>query len=148
MRIISKCLISFLIVLISGCAYQMASERDRLQASGRYGDLERHLESDRIPLADMQTQKLFPLCISYSKLKRYNKLFPCIEHLEDNISKGDKFDIAGPSGFEVKSDITPMPHLLRAEAYLELGEYQKAILYANEANQPFPDENSLVHCIS
>ena len=143
MRIISKFLIPFLILLLSGCAYQMASERDRLQASGRYGDLERHLESDRIPLADMQTQKLFPLCISYSKLKKYNKLFPCIEHLEDNIRNGDKFDIAGPRGFEVKSDITPMPHLLSAEAYLELGEYQKAIVHANEANQPFPDENSL-----
>ncbi|MEW6663802.1 MAG: CHAT domain-containing protein [Thermodesulfobacteriota bacterium] len=130
-------------LLLSGCAYQMASERDRLEASGRYGDLEKHLQAQGVPAEKMNTQVLFPLCISYSKLKRYDKLFPCIEGLEANIHRGDRFDVAGPRGFEVKSDITPLPHLLRAEAYLELGDYVRAAEYARKANVPFPGANSL-----
>ena len=131
------------VIYISGCAYQMASERDRLEASGRYEELEKHLRAAGTPLQEMKTQELFPLCISYSKLKRYDDLFSCVDLLEANISRGDRYDIAGPKGFEVKSDITPMPHLFRAAAYLELGNYQQAIEHAGRANRPFPDANSL-----
>jgi len=143
MKVISITCSLLLSLFIYTCGYQMASEKDRLQASGRYGDLEKHLEADGTPLGNMQTQRLFPLCLSYSKLKRYNKLFPCVEKLEEKIGEGDKYDIAGPKGFEVKSDITPIPYLLRAEAYLELGDYKRATEYAEKANAPFPKANSL-----
>jgi len=143
MKTISITCSLLLALFICSCGYQMASEKDRLQASGRYGDLEKYLEAEGASFDDMQTQMLFPLCLSYSKLKKYDKLFPCVEKLEGKIGEGDKYDIAGPKGFEVKSDITPMPYLLLAEVYLELGDYERAIEYAEKANAPFPKANSL-----
>jgi CHAT domain-containing protein len=127
-----------IVLAINGCAYQMASEKDRLLSSARYGELERHMEAEVPQLPSAPTEKLFPLCLAYSKVKRYNKLFPCLEQLEANIRLGDKYDVFH-TVFLLKSDISPMPSLLRAEAYLELGQYERAIEEAMKVDRPFPE---------
>ena len=79
-----------------------------------------------------KTSELFPLCLAYSKTKRYNKLFPCLDRLEQNIRRGDKLAFLGEVN-DISSDISPMPHLLRAEAYMELQDYDRALKEAGKA---------------
>ena len=140
MNRIVECLSLFLCValVIGGCGYQMASEKDRLLMSAQYGELEKHMEAEVPQLSSAPTEKLFPLCLAYSKVKRYDKLFPCLEQLEANIRLGDKYDVFH-TVFLLKSDISPMPSLLRAEAYLELGQYERAIEEAAKVDRPFPE---------
>lgn len=129
-------------LFLSGCAYNMAPEKDRLEAAGRYSELATHIES-RTSGVTLRTRDLVPLCVAYSKVKRYTQLFECLDMLDARIRSGDVLDVSGPSGFEVKSDVTRLPDLLRAEAYLELGEYPRVIEYGIKADAPFPNANSL-----
>ena len=129
-------------------------ERDAALATSRYEELEKIGEREIAGLKDIPSPKLMPLCLSYSKLKRYNKLFPCLDRIEDNIRKGDKrsmdFDefsarnpvMAGMTwmGFGIASgregyegDISTFPFLIRAEAYIDLARYPEAIEQAKKA---------------
>lgn len=140
---LSKCIMVFSCpLLLASCAYNMAPEKDRLEAAGRYSELATHMES-RTSGAASRTADLVPLCVAYSKVKRYAQLFECLDNLEARIKSGDVLDVSGPSGFEVRSDVTRLPDLLRAEAYLELGEYSRVIEYGIKADVPFPNANSM-----
>ena len=102
-----------------------------------------------------------PLCMAYAKLKRYNKLFPCLDRLEDNIRRGDKrqmdFDeftkrnplmaglammgsavAGGREGLE--GDISIFPFLMRAEAYIDLARYPEAIEQAKKSVTNIPTQ--------
>ena len=129
-------------------------ERDAAMATSRYEELEKIGERETEGLKDIPSPKLMPLCMAYAKLKRYNKLFPCLDRLEDNIRKGDKrsmdFDeftkrnpvMAGMTmmGFGISSgregyegDISTLPFLVRAEAYIGLARYPDAVEQAKKA---------------
>ena len=87
---------------------------------------ERRIRSD----ADRNTRNLAPLCYVYYKLRRYNKLFACARDLEARILAGDQFHSqATLLGIfaEAKTDITPLPHLLNAAAYLDLGSPARSL---------------------
>jgi CHAT domain-containing protein len=129
-------------LLLTGCAYNMAPEKDRLEAAGRYSELARHIEGRTAGTAP-RTADLVPLCVAYSKVKRYAQLFECLDRMDATIRSGDVLDVSGPSGFEVKSDVTQLPHVLRAEAYLELGDYWRAVEFGVKGSAPFPKANSL-----
>ncbi len=125
-------------------------------ATSRYEDLEKIVERETEGLKDIPSPKLMPLCTSYAKLKRYNKLFPCLDRIEDNIRKGDNratdfdelaernpiiagmtwmgFGASGRKGYE--GDISTFPFLMRAEAYIDLARYPEAVEQAKkvEAN--------------
>jgi len=116
-------------------------DKDRLEANGQYGALEKVMEREVLDIAHATTAKLVPLCVAYSKVKRYAKLFACLDHLEANVRAGDNLDVAGPTS--MKSNIAPLPDVLRAEAYLELAQYDAAAAAAARSDKPFPEENSL-----
>jgi CHAT domain-containing protein len=89
-------------------------------ASGRYDELEGLLEpmAGKAPLG---TRDLHALCFAYSKTKRYNLLLPCLDRLEANVRKGDR-----RTRLFGLDDATPAIHAMRAEAYIELGQYPQA----------------------
>lgn len=145
---------------LSGCAtYQSLPEEARLSQSGNYAQLETKIEKEREQESSIPTKKLYYLCESYSKLKKYNKLFPCLDDLEGNIKNGDvstlnvddysplmqlmvqfsAFDkkFLGTDGSVLGStyilDISPYPHLARAQAHIELGDFDLAIGEARQA---------------
>ena len=132
LRVLSM-VIGSLTLLLAGCAGGIipASERERadLITTASYQELEQHIETRGKDTSAAKTSELFPLCLAYSKTKRYNKLFPCLDRLEQNIRRGDKLDSYG----HTSSDISPMPHLLRAEAYMELQDYDRALKEAEKA---------------
>lgn len=87
----------------------------------------------------VDTSDLVSLCLGYSKTKRYNKLFPCLDRLELNIQQGDRKHVKGNVFLGMyTSEVSSMPHLLRAEAYLELQDYDRALKEAKKGLAAIP----------
>ncbi|HYD55764.1 MAG TPA: CHAT domain-containing protein [Burkholderiales bacterium] len=138
---------------------QFLPERLQLLTSGRYAELEvlgeREVGADPKP----NSARLMPLCTAYAKLKRYNKVFPCLDRLEANVRAGDiamqdmeemqrnnpvlsglaRFGMVFAGGEEgLKGTVVPTLHALRCEVYTELREYDKAIAAGKEAVRSVP----------
>ncbi len=126
--IVRVTIISILFMLIAGawgCAGVLVPKEDQLMPAARFAELETYMESQVKDLHSAPTRQLWYLCYSYSRLKKYNKLFPCVEQFDANIKKGD---------FIVNMfDVSITPALLRAEAYIEFGDYGKAVVEAQKA---------------
>lgn len=138
-------------------------ERQKLFTAGRYAELEKLMEREIGNDPNPKSAKLMFQCAAYSKLKRYDKLFPCLAKLEDNIGKGDTAmnDMeemtrenpffaglarmgAGIAGGSAGGDkllagtVVPFVHLMKSEAYNELRDYPKAIAAARAATEAIP----------
>jgi tetratricopeptide (TPR) repeat protein len=104
--------------------------------SGRYDLIEKQVEA-LAKQGPLRTRDQHALCFAYSKLKRYDKLLPCLDQLQALIAKGDKRTrIFG------LDDATPTVHLMRAEALTDLGQYADARKQANDALVWLRKENS------
>lgn len=96
-------------------------------AAGRYDLIEQQLEPMQAK-APLRTRDQHALCLAYAKLKRYDRLLPCLDRLQALVDKGDRRTrIFG------LDDATPAIHLMRAEALTDLGDYAGARQSANEA---------------
>jgi CHAT domain-containing protein len=145
--------------LPSLAAAQVMPERLQLYTSGKYAELEVLGEKEVAAEAKPNSAKLMPLCTAYAKLKRYNKVFPCLDRLEANIKAGDiamqDMDemqrnspvLAGLARFgsvfaggqdTLKGTVVPILHTLRSEMHTELREYDKAIAAGREAVRTVP----------
>jgi CHAT domain-containing protein len=95
--------------------------------SGRYDLIEKQVEA-LAKQGPLRTRDQHALCFAYSKLKRYDKLMPCLDQLQALVAKGDRRTrIFG------LDDATPAVHLMRAEALTDLGQYALARKQANDA---------------
>jgi CHAT domain-containing protein len=119
-----RCRFSLPCVLALMAGGASAQSLTDLELIGRYQALEQTIER-RLEREPKSTSLLAPLCIAYSKVKRYARLFTCLDDLERSIAAGDWKYVADKSMVS-DSDATPLPHLLRAEAYLELGDYARS----------------------
>jgi tetratricopeptide (TPR) repeat protein len=156
-RFMSGFLAALLALLLAGCAYSTMPERQRLMVAARYGDLARSVNLETCKSSPVNTARLFPVCIALSKLKQYDQLFNCIQCLEGNIKAGDRIyldademarlnpfselfsDIRSrQEQFRIQFDIREYPHLLRAEAYIDLGNYQRAVEEAKKGLRSIP----------
>ena len=108
----------FVVVFAIGCATMILPKETVLLSESRYNEMEQLMESRVNDMRTASTFELFHLCLAYSKVKRYDKLFPCLDELQQNIDEGD-FLVYG-------SDNSALTSVLRGEAYMELGDYQKA----------------------
>jgi CHAT domain-containing protein len=138
--LLKSLVITILILCNSGCAgYVLFREKDRLTMSGQYSELERKSEGEHKDIASAKSEDLIGLCIAYSKLKKYNKSFACLEQMENNIKRGDKIITGfGILSFNYPKDITVYPSLLKAEAYIELGDYDQSVTLAKNAYELLP----------
>jgi len=115
-----------LVILVSGCAGLMVPKEDQLLPAGRYAELETHMEA-KIggDLSTAPSGKLMYLCYAYGRLKKYNKLFPCLDQFDRNVAAGD---------YKVTFfDFSAYPPIMRAEAYLDMGDYRRAVEEARKA---------------
>ncbi|MDD5300176.1 MAG: CHAT domain-containing protein [Gallionella sp.] len=136
----------FAVILLSGCATDLMGKKGSAMMAARYGDLEKHALEEVPDMAKSKTVKLFPLCMAYAKLKKYNKLFPCLDQVEVNVKNGDTnmVDIeqmekdspfmmglakmgSGMAGVSLEQDVSPYLYIMRAEAFMDIGEYGKAV---------------------
>ncbi len=162
-RVFKPFLLLVPVLLLAGCATGsgVLGERDTALVTSRYEELERIGERETAGLKEVSSPKLMPLCTAYAKLKRYNKLFPCLDRLEDNIRRGDKrqmdfkeFEQRNPlmaglalmgsgvaGGREgLEGNISIFPYLMRAEAYIDLARYAEAIEQAKKAIANIPTQ--------
>lgn len=127
-----------LLVSISGCGSVLFHEQDRLAMGGQYSELERSSEDDK-DISSAKSAILVDACISYSKLKKYNKLFACLDQLESNIKQGDKVVVHhGTFSWNYPENISVIPALLKADAYIAFGDYEKSVSLAKTAYESLP----------
>ncbi|MDO8595135.1 MAG: CHAT domain-containing protein [Sulfuricaulis sp.] len=149
-------------LLLAGCATDIMTQRDRAQMAGRFGQLEQLAEAEVPDMRRAKTVKLAPLCFAYAKAKRYNKLMPCLDQLEKNVANGDTnmtdleamqkqsplmmgfaFMGAAMSGVKLEQDVTPFLWEARAETYMDLREYGRAIEYGGKMYANIPTQWNL-----
>lgn len=139
-----------LVILILACGISLAdvgSLQVELAARGRFDELERLMEKEEVrhPLS---TKDRHALCFAYSKIKRYDKLLPCLNLLEQNVRKGDL-----PTRLFGLDDATPAIHIMRAEALIELGQYGSATLEATTGldwlhKEQSDDQDMEINCLA
>ncbi len=95
----------------------------------RFSELETYMEREIGDPSKAAAADLLYLCSAYSQLKKYNKLFPCLDHWERRAAGGDT------GGWTVGGDVTWYLHVQRADASIELGDYGKAIEHGQAAYQ-------------
>jgi|APFre7841882724_1041349.scaffolds.fasta_scaffold05443_1 CHAT domain-containing protein len=151
MRFTSRLIIIVGLLPLFGCVYGGIPERERLAASAKYEEARKITEAQIKETGHASSAKLMVLCVSYAGLKRYDRLFECCDRLEHNIKRGDKSstdldELAKESPLlggmakskyagneEMLGDISYLPHVLRAEAYIDLAQYPKAVEEAKKA---------------
>lgn len=96
------------------------NEQVQLAGSGRFDELAKQLEADAAA-GPLRTLDLHALCFAYSKLKNYTKLLSCLDGLEARARQGDiRTRLFG------LDDVTPAIELMRAEALIDLANYDAA----------------------
>ena len=137
LRLFPAMMLFSLLSLLAGCATvpspaRTTSSLTDLEAVGRFGELEKAAAQRISTQTPPKTALLGPLCLSYARVKRYDKLFDCVDRLEKQIQAGDTV-LETDKPLVAGSDATPMPNMLRAEALIELGNYPGAIKEAKVA---------------
>ncbi len=116
-----------LAMLACGAWADYGTDQTGFAATGRYDLIEQQLEPMQAK-GPLRTRDQHALCLAYAKLKRYDRLLPCLERLQTLVDKGDRRTrIFG------LDDATPAIHLMRAEALTDIGDYVGARQSANEA---------------
>lgn len=128
--------------LLSGCANVLFHEQDRLAMGGKYAEIAGTPQTEKTTKAESVSPNnagLAGKCLAYSKLKTYDKLFSCIEQMESNIAKGDTIiEHHGLFSWNYPENIVAMPGLLRAEALIDFGEYDKSASLSRAIHESLP----------
>ncbi|MDR3322997.1 MAG: CHAT domain-containing protein [Zoogloeaceae bacterium] len=139
---IKKILIPFFtaLLLAAPCAADDSSAWMGMAASGRYDQLETTLEKIAAARA-LDTAERHALCFAYSRVKRYSRLFDCLDALTASIKKGDTETLL----FGL-SDATPVVNIMRADALIEMGQFvpaqkeaEKAVSWLKKNGSDTPD---------
>ena len=110
-----------------GCVSSIVPQETMLLRQTRYGEMEKTMEARITDMSSASHMDLFYLCTAYSKTKRYDKLFPCVEHLKKaEVKESRSWMVVNYPG---------MPSMMLAEAWMELGDYDKAVVNAERAYQ-------------
>jgi CHAT domain-containing protein len=112
--------------ILGGCAYGFVGREGQLYHSGLYAELGRDIRARYPAGKPMPLETHYYLCQSYSGVKNYGELFPCVRGLRDRIAKGEN-PKAGAMFF---GDIRPWTNMFLAGAYLDLGRFDEAIAEA------------------
>jgi CHAT domain-containing protein len=127
--------IIFVVVLMTGCGALMP-EKARLLGAARYEDLARHMEGNISDIHKASNQDLSYLCLAYSNLKNYSKLFPCLDEMQMRIDRGDTILFKAPPPHRGgHGDISLEYGIMRTRAFIETGDYSKAILHGRSVIQ-------------
>ncbi|MBF0251683.1 MAG: CHAT domain-containing protein [Alphaproteobacteria bacterium] len=111
-------------LFVSGCAYDVVTREEQLMMNSRYVEIVDRLEPRVVANPDAKTNDVMVLCMAYMNLKDYRRLFACLDQVDEHIRTGRNTVYI--------TDITYFPHQIRAEAYIELGQYPDAIVNAQK----------------
>ena len=106
--IIYSSIIILILVVLGGCAGLFPGKDIELLREGKFNELAEYYESH----PELESQGL---CMSYLKIRHYDKLFSCLKKMEETYKA---------EGKNINYDAFLA---MRGQAYLELGQYAKAI---------------------
>jgi CHAT domain-containing protein len=118
---------TLLLSLALNAAADYTTDQIQMAANGRFDLLEQSLE-ERASHGTLGTMDQHALCYAYSKTKRYSQLTSCLDQLEDKFKKGSKRTRL----FGLEDGTATVP-IMRAEAYIEMGQYKLAVVEAERA---------------
>lgn len=119
--ILRACLLgAWLTAALPTLAAISSTEQLRLAEAGKFAELVQRLE-EKSQNDSMRTGDWHVLCFAYTRTKRYDRIFDCLDKMAAGVAKGDK-----RSRMKGMDDVTPHMHLWRAETLLELGQYAEA----------------------
>ena len=125
MRLLIYLVLSLLTMAISGCGSLFHSRALSLGARANYSQLVKEFEPPDRNFSKMPFSELIYLCGAYSGLKNYQNLFPCLDAAQTKVNAGEYYaDLWNHSS---------LPLRMRATAYIELGQYEKAIAAAESS---------------
>lgn len=130
-----------LVAFSSGPLAQVGSGISYFLWNARYAELERAADADYAKRKQPGVWPLGLLCYAHWKVKRYAKLFDCADRLETQIKAGNRI-MEHEDAPLAASDISALPPLLRANAWLELGENERAFDEAKRAIAAIPDASA------
>jgi CHAT domain-containing protein len=136
--------LAILLIHVSGCASLAISPTDRMMAGGRYAEVKKQKAVTKKELSVAKSEEIIDFCYACYKLKKYDKLFACLDRLDENIRNGDamvfRFSFwetfwKGKPRASVyyPQNITVLPPLMRAETLIDFGDYDRAIKNARTA---------------
>jgi len=129
-HLLLKVAISAGLLLSFGCAHVAV---DKQLQKGNFAGAEKAAEAEYDKDAtDLTSKHLVRKCLAYSKLKKYDELYKCLEGLEARIAAGDSQVGYGVWTYSTvfPDDVTLVPLLMRAEAAVDTGHYDTAIRLA------------------
>ena len=117
-----KTLSAVLLIFTLGMAQAADSGSRQMEyaGTGRFDLLEKLMESEAAK-GPLNTRDRHALCFAYSKTKRYDRLLPCLDQLQKGMTRTDR-----RTRLFGLDDATPAIHIMRAEALLELSQYEGA----------------------
>lgn len=132
---VKKLAVMLTLVLTAPAWADRTTDQVAMAASGRFDQLEKALE-EQAARGPLDTRDRHALCYAYSKTKRYTQLMACLDQLAILLQKGgDK-----STRLFALDDATPALGQMRAEALLDLGQYDAAIKIAR-ANVAWLEED-------
>ena len=111
------------VAFTSASANMSCNEQVSLAGEGSHDELAARLEAEARS-GPLRTPDRHSLCYAYSKLKRYDDLFQCLDAL-DGLARGAQARDKRTCLFGY-DDVTPTVRLMRAEAFIDLGQYEQA----------------------
>jgi len=112
---------------VTGCVNMMFPKEVNLEAQGQYAELEQYWEPKVKAKTNPSFSDLYLLCKSYANVKKYSKLFPCLNRLEERVNVGN-------SNYYT-DDLSHFPWFARSQAFMELGQMPKALEQAELAHK-------------
>ncbi|TXI75381.1 MAG: CHAT domain-containing protein [Dechloromonas sp.] len=132
-----KLIFLLMTILVAGKVHaDFSSDQIRYASTGRY-DLLEQITEQRASERHLTTADRHALCYAYSRVKRYSKLFECLDQLERSIQSGDK-----RTRLFGLHDATPTVLIMRAEAYIELAQFDEAQKIAANAVKWLEDDDT------
>ncbi len=117
--------LSLFVMGSSGCGSLVHSRGLSLGARANFSQLVNEFEPSDKNFSKMPFSELIYLCQAYSGLKNYQNLFPCLDAAQTKVNAGESYaDLWNHSA---------LPLRMRATAYIELGQYGKAIEVAESS---------------
>ena len=129
----TMCLLASLAPGLGGCSLSEDLYVGKLAQGNRHHELIEHLEQKLDRGEYVPTKRLLFLCGAYYHVRRYDQLLSTSDLMAKQISNGD----SNWTG----DDLTVYPYQFRAKAYLDLGQYSKAIQEASAAYDLLHQEN-------
>ena len=132
-RLLAVCASACLLQALPLQAQAALSGNEQVELAGK-GDFDR-LAAALETQSTTQTMKVadwHALCYAYFRLKRYDKILPCLDTLESALQTRNK-----RTRLFGLDDATPTVYLMRAETAIEIGQFSLALEQAQKAHAWF-----------